>query len=132
MEGGADSGNKQLLQSGVKAAASAAGWSAGRLAGGVLGAKAGAAIGTMFGPGIGTAVGSVVGFACGCVGSWLANKGLKAIMGKDEAEKLAEKKMKDTKEGQAQLVQLAYQKAMSGEAPKEVVSSLQNVMKQIA
>jgi outer membrane lipoprotein SlyB len=132
MEGGADSGNKQLLQSGAKAAASAAGWSAGRLAGGVLGAKAGAAIGTMFGPGIGTAVGSVVGFACGCVGSWLANKGLKAIMGKDESEKLAEAKMKKTQEGQAQLVQLAYQKAMTGEAPKEVVNSLQNVMKQIA
>jgi hypothetical protein len=53
-------------------------------------------------------------------------------MGKDESEKLAEAKMKKTQEGQAQLLQLAYQKALAGEAPKEVVNSLQNAMKQVA
>ncbi len=132
MEGGTDAGNKQLVQSGAKAAASAAGWSLGRLAGGALGAKAGAAIGTCFGPGVGTAIGAVIGFAGGCVGSWLANKGLKAIMGKDESEQLAEAKMKQTQEGQTQLLQLAYQKALTGEAPKEVVDSLNNVMRQVA
>lgn len=130
MEGGSDSGNKQLVQSGVKAAASAAGWSVGRLAGGVLGAKAGAAIGTCFGPGVGTAIGAVIGFAGGCVGSWLAGKGVKALIGKDESEKLAEAKMTKTQEGQAQLLQLAMQKAQTGEAPKEVVNSLNNILKQ--
>ena len=129
-EGGADAGNKQVLQSGVKAAASAGGWALGRVAGGALGAKAGAAIGTCFGPGVGTAIGTVIGFACGCVGSWLAGKGVKALMGKDESEKLAEAKMKNTQEGQAQLIQLAYQKAQEGEAPKEVVSSLNNLFRQ--
>lgn len=131
IEGGAESGNKQLLQSGAKAAASAAGWSLGRLAGGWLGTKAGAAIGTAICPGIGTAVGAVIGFAGGCVGSWLATKGVKAainkIWGKEESEKLAEAKMTGTQEGRAQLVQLAYQKALAGEAPKEVINSLRNV-----
>ena len=129
-EGGTDAGNKQIVQSGVKAAASAGGWALGRVAGGVLGAKAGAAIGTMFGPGVGTAVGAVIGFACGCVGSWLAGKGVKALIGKDESEKLAESKMKNTQEGQAQLIQLAYQKAQEGEAPKEVINSLNNIIRQ--
>lgn len=136
IEGGADSGNKQLLQSGAKAAASAAGWAAGRLAGGWIGTKVGAAIGTAICPGVGTAVGAVIGFAGGCVGSWLATKGVKSLInkfwGKEESEKLAEAKMTKTKEGQTQLLQLAYEKALKGEAPKEVVNSLQNVIRQVA
>ena len=40
--------------------------------------------------------------------------------------------MKNTQEGQAQLLQLAYQKAQEGEAPREVVNSLNNVMRQVA
>lgn len=132
MEGGADSGNKQLVQSGFKAGASAAGWAVGRLAGGWLGTKIGAAVGSAICPGVGTAVGAIIGFAGGCVGSWLAGKGLKSIMGKDESEKLAEAKMKKTQEGQAQLLQLAYQKAQAGEAPQEVVNSLNNIVRQVA
>lgn len=132
MEGGAESGNKQLVQSGAKAVASAAGWAAGRLAGGWLGTKVGAAIGSAVCPGLGTAIGAVIGFAGGCVGSWLAGKGIKALMGKEEHEKLAENRMKKTQEGQAELIQLAYQKAQAGEAPQEVVNSLNNVIRQVA
>lgn len=128
---GADSGNKQLLQSGVKAFASAGGWAVGRVAGGVLGAKAGAALGTMICPGVGTAIGSVIGFAGGCIGSWLGCKAVKAVMGEEESEKIAKaqqkKQMTSTEEGQAQLLQLVYQKAQEGKAPAYVVNSLNNI-----
>ena len=132
---GAEAGNKQLLQSCGKAAASAAGWGAGRAIGQVAGAAAGrwagmaagAAIGSAV-PGLGTAVGAVVGFACGCVGSWLATKGFKALFGKDESEKLAEAKLKETQEGQTQLLTQAYDKIQKGEAPKEVQEAMNNIM----
>ena len=52
------------------------------------GAAAGAAIGTCIPiPGVGTAVGAVVGAAVGLVGSWLAGKASRAVVGESELQK---------------------------------------------
>lgn len=83
---GADRGHKQLLKSAAIVGAETAGYAIGAKAG----AAAGAAIGTAICPGIGTAVGAVAGVLVGLAGSWLAGKGMRAIVGKDELQKAKE------------------------------------------
>lgn len=84
-EGGFGEGVKQTAKSGVKVAASTAGW--------CLGAKGGASVGLAIGsaicPGIGTAIGSALGLIIGGVaGSWAASKAAKAVVGKSYSEKM--------------------------------------------
>ena len=83
---GADRGHKQLLKSAAIVGAETAGYAIGAKAG----AAAGAAIGTAICPGIGTAVGAVAGVLTGLACSWLAGKGVRAIVGKDELQKAKE------------------------------------------
>lgn len=83
---GADRGHKQLLKSAAIVGAETAGYAVGAK----VGASAGAAIGTAICPGIGTAVGAVAGVLVGLAGSWLAGKGMRAIVGKDELQKAKE------------------------------------------
>ena len=59
-------GNRQLLKSGTKVAASVGGYALGS-------AAAGAAVGSIF-PGVGTVVGGVVGLLGGIIGGWIAGK----------------------------------------------------------
>ena len=81
---GTSAGNKQLARSVVNVAAETAGFAIGMKAG----AAAGAAIGTCIPiPGVGTAVGAVVGAAVGLVGSWLAGKASRAVVGESELQK---------------------------------------------
>lgn len=95
---GAGAGTKQLAKSATVAVASGAGYVAGAWAGGKIGAAVGAGIGTVV-PGIGNVVGSIVGgaigIACGLLGSWLAGKGAKALVGKSELEKAKEKEARN-------------------------------------
>ena len=81
-------GMKQLGQTTVKAAANTAGWMLGETAAIWGFAKVGATIGTALGPGIGTAIGAIVGMVGGSIGALLFNKGAKAIVGDDVANKL--------------------------------------------
>lgn len=59
-------GNRQLVKSGTKVAASVGGYALGS-------AAAGAAVGSIF-PGIGTVVGAIVGAVGGIIGGWIAGK----------------------------------------------------------
>lgn len=80
---GAEKGTKQVARTVGNVAAETAGF--------VVGMKAGAAAGAAIGscipiPVVGTAVGAIVGAAAGFVGSWLAGKGARALLGKSELE----------------------------------------------
>lgn len=79
---GADRGHKQLLKSAAIVGAETVGYAAGAKAGAAIGAS----IGTAICPGIGSAVGAVVGVLVGLAGSWLAGKGMRALVGKSELE----------------------------------------------
>lgn len=59
-------GNRQLVKSGTKVAASVGGYALGS-------AAAGAAVGSIF-PGVGTVVGGIVGLVGGMIGGWIAGK----------------------------------------------------------
>lgn len=91
-DGGIGAGLKQIGKSAVKVAGNVAGWFAGE----AVGASAGAVIGTALCPVIGTAagavIGSLIGVAGGFIGSWVADKVTKVVVGKDEPELLKEKK----------------------------------------
>lgn len=131
-DGGFSSGVKQIFQSGLKSAGTAAGWVAGKAVGTAVGAKLGAMIGTAVCPGLGTAIGTVVGFIGGSVGMWLAGKATKAIAGVDESTRLETEKMKNTQEGQTQLLQFATQKYQTGELNKESTDALKRIYSQCA
>lgn len=78
---GSAAGNRQVGRTVVNIAAETAGFAVGMKAG----AAAGAAIGTLIPvPGVGTVVGAVIGAAVGLVGSWLAGKASRAIVGESE------------------------------------------------
>lgn len=79
-----------------KAAAVAVASGVGYWAGAAAGAKLGAAVGTCIGGPIGTVVGGAIGIACGLVGSWLASKGAKAVVGKYGQEKYQKEQAKNT------------------------------------
>lgn len=87
---GKEKGRKQLGKSLVKVGADTVGFAVGAKVGGIAGAKAGAAIGTFIGGPAGTlvggVVGTVIGIAGGLLGSWIAGKAAKAVVGKDELE----------------------------------------------
>lgn len=80
---GAGAGNKQLARSVVNVAAETAGFAIGMKAGAAMGAAIGTCIPI---PGVGTAVGAVIGAAVGFVGSWLAGKASRSIVGESELE----------------------------------------------
>ena len=126
--GGATSATTQVAQTGIRAIADGIGWTLGRAAGGAIGTKLGATIGTAICPGIGTAVGAALGFVGGALGSIVASKITHAFMPTDEATKLEANNLKKTPEGQVQLIQLALEKAQSGEeVPQNVMFAAQNV-----
>ncbi len=88
---GASKGTKQLAKTGAVVAAEGAGFAIGAKVGAIAGAKAGAVIGTFIGGPVGTAVGgavgALIGVGVGILGSWLAGKGARALVGKSELEK---------------------------------------------
>ena len=130
--GGVTSATTQVAQTGLRAVADGIGWTLGRAAGGALGTKVGAAIGTAFCPGIGTAIGAALGFVGGALGSIVASKFTHALMPTDEATKLEANNLKKTPEGQVQLLQLALEKAQSGEkVPQNVMFAAQNIASRI-
>lgn len=88
---GTGAGNKQLARSVVNVAAETAGFAIGMKAGAAMGAAIGTCIPI---PGVGTAVGAVIGAAVGFVGSWLAGKASRSIVGESE---LAQKNNYDAK-----------------------------------
>lgn len=110
-----ETGMKQLGQTTVKAAGNAAGWALGEAAGLWAFTKLGASIGTALGPGVGTVIGGVVGLIGGGIGMWLAGKATKSIVGQDVADDIETKKLAQTNEGQAQLLQNTMQRIQSGE-----------------
>ena len=127
---GAKKGTKQLGKSAVKVAADTAGFAIGAKVGGIAGAKIGATIGTCIGGPIGTAVGgavgAIIGIAGGLLGSWLAGKAARAVVGKDELEiaqeeqtkKLAEA-AKENPELQAELAINASENLQAGNVASE-------------
>lgn len=132
MQGGKKSGVTQIKQSTVKAGASAAGWAVGRAAGSFIGAKVGAAVGSLICPGVGTAVGAIVGLGCGLIGSHLATKAVKKwVIPQDECERLQAEKLKNTPEGQQELLGAVIQQAQEGkELPPEILSATERIMSQ--
>jgi hypothetical protein len=120
-------GMTQVGQTLVKGAGSAAGWAVGEAAGVWASTKICAAIGTAISPGLGTAIGGVLGLIGGSIGCWLAGKATKKLVGQDVGEKVKIEKMKQTPEGQAQLLQLTAQQK---NIPLDVQQSIQNVAAQ--
>lgn len=110
-----ETGMKQLGQTSVKAGLNTVGWIAGEAAGmwawGALGAK----IGTCFGPGVGTLIGGAVGMIGGAIGTWIAQKAGKALVGTDVADKIEAEKLTQSTEGQAQLIQMVQDKVAKNE-----------------
>ena len=101
----------QILQTCVKGVGSAAGWAVGEGIGAWAGAKAGAMLGTSIAPGVGTVIGAVAGLVGGSIGMWLMGKVTHAFIGDDVGTKAEVEKMKQTAEGQVQLLQLTAQQA---------------------
>lgn len=120
-------GIKQIGQTLVKGAGSAAGWAVGEAAGVWASAKICASIGTAISPGLGTIIGGILGVVGGSIGMWLTGKLTKKLVGQDVGEKIKLEKMKQTPEGQFQLLQLT---ASQKDIPVDVQQSMQNVINQ--
>lgn len=126
-------GMKQLGQTTVKAVANTVGWAAGEAAGIWAATKLGATIGTAFGPGVGTVIGGVAGLIGGSIGMWLTGKATKALVGDDVANKVEAKKLAQSPEGKAQLLNLVIEKANKNEnVPQNVMFAAQNVAASMA
>ena len=121
---GAAKGTKQLAKTTAVVAAEGAGYAIGAKVGGIAGAKIGAAVGTCIGGPVGTAVGAavggIIGVCTGVLGSWLAGKGVKELLGKSELEKHKQaeaqklvKAAKESEEGKAQLLAKVEEKAQN-------------------
>ena len=123
----------QVGQTTAKGLGSLIGWTAGEAVGSWAGAKLGAALGTAVAPGVGTAIGAIAGLVCGSIGVALAGKFTRKIVGEDVGAKAEVENMKKTPEGQAQLLQLTAQQAMSDKKldPK-VALALQNIAGQFS
>lgn len=80
---GTASGNKQLGRTLVNVAVETAGFAVGMKAGAAIGASIGTCIPV---PVVGTAVGAIVGAGVGFLGSWIAGKASKAVVGESELE----------------------------------------------
>ncbi len=134
---GTEAGNKQVGRTVVNIAAETAGFAIGMKAG----AAAGAAIGSCIPiPGVGTAVGAVVGAAVGFIGSWLAGKASRAVVGESELQnnneynaKVVSLKAKFDKDFQKELL-LAAQTKLKNEADlnSEDIQSTINSYKKVA
>ena len=121
-------GIKQLGQTAVKGAGSAIGWVAGEAAGAAVGAKLGAAAGTAICPGIGTAIGAVAGLIGGSIGCWLMGKVTHKILGQDAGTLAKVEKMKQTKQGQVELLQLTAQQAQDDKKiDQRTLQAIQNI-----
>ena len=131
---GSKAGTKQLARSVVNVAAETAGFAIGMKAG----AAAGAAIGTCIPiPGVGTAVGAVVGAAVGLLGSWLAGKASRAVVGESELQnhndynaKVIALKAKFDKNFEKELLAATEQKLSQdnmGQQNAEVISTYKRV-----
>lgn len=99
VQGGVDSGLKQLAQTGVKTVASGLGW-----AGGTVAATAiGSAIGSLILPGLGTTIGGAIGtFIGGIIGSSVASGIADKIIGETELEKLEDEQYEEAAASVAQ------------------------------
>ncbi len=106
-------GVEQTCQSVGKSALGTAGWCLGRAGGALIGAKVGASLGIAGGP-LGAGIGALIGFTVGSIGMWAGHKLGNWIFGHDVADKVEAQNLAQTKEGQAQLLQFAMQKAQEG------------------
>lgn len=133
---GTGAGNRQVGRTVVNIAAETAGFAVGMKAG----AAAGAAIGSCIPiPGVGTVVGAVVGAAVGFVGSWLAGKASRAVVGESELEntneynaKVISLKAKFDKDFQKELLltaqtKLQNEKDLSNKDLQQTLNSFQKV-----
>lgn len=120
-------GMTQIGQTLVKGAGSAVGWTVGEAAGIWAATKICAGIGTAIAPGVGTAIGGILGLVGGSIGCWATGKLTKWLVGQDVGEKVKTEKMKQTAEGQLQLLQLTAQQK---NIPLDVQQSIQNVAAQ--
>lgn len=109
-------GYKQLGQTAIKGAGSAIGWAVGEgigvWAGGLAAAKIGAMAGSAVAPGVGTAIGAIAGLVGGSIGCWLTGKITHKIIGQEAGTLAKVEKMKQTKEGQQELLQLTLPQAL--------------------
>ena len=118
----------QVGQTAIKGAGSAIGWAVGEGIGAWAGAKLGAMAGTAIAPGVGTAIGAIAGLVGGSIGCWLTGKITHKIVGKEAGTVAEVEKMKQTKEGQVQLLQLTAQQAQDDKnLSKRTFQALQNV-----
>ena len=105
----------QVGQTAVKGVGSAVGWAVGEgigaWAGGKLGMIAGAKLGTVISPGVGTVIGAVAGLVGGSIGCWLMGKVTHSIIGDDVATKAEADKLKQTAQGQKQLLEITAMRA---------------------
>lgn len=138
---GTEAGNKQVGRTVVNIAAETAGFAVGMKAG----AAAGAAIGSCIPiPGVGTAVGAVVGAAVGFIGSWLAGKASRAVVGESELQnnneynaKVISLKAKFDKEFQKELLltaqtKLQNEKDLNNKDLQETINSFKKVSENYA
>ena len=109
-------GIKQLTQTGIKGIGSAVGWAVGEgigtWAGTLAAAKIGALAGSAVAPGVGTAIGAIAGLVGGSIGCWLTGKITHKIIGQEAGTVAKAEKMKQTAQGQQELLQLTLPQAM--------------------
>lgn len=118
----------QVGQTTVKGLGTAIGWGAGEAVGAWAGAKLGAIAGSAISPGVGTAIGAALGLVGGMVGSWLTGKITHKIVGQDVGDKVKVEKMKQTAQGQQELLQLTMQQAQDDKKlDKKTAQAIQNV-----
>lgn len=136
---GTSAGNKQVARSVVNIAAETAGFAVGMKAGAAMGAAIGTCIPI---PGVGTAVGAVIGAAVGFVGSWLAGKASRAVVGESELKnhneydaKVIALKAKFDKNFEQKLLSAAGEKLsqdQNNEQNTEVIQSYNKVIQSYA
>lgn len=119
-----NTGMKQLGQTFVKGLGCTAGWAVGEAAGVWAATKICAAIGTAIAPGVGTAIGGLLGLIGGSLCCWGTGKLTKWLVGQDVGEKVKIEQMKQTPEGQVQLLKLTAQQK---NIPLDVQQSINNV-----
>ena len=125
-------GYKQLGQTAIKGAGSAIGWAVGEglgtWAGTLAAAKIGALAGSAVAPGVGTAIGAIAGLVGGSIGCWLTGKITHKIIGQEAGTLAKAEKMKQTAQGQQELLQLTLPQAMEDKKLKpRTAQALNNV-----
>lgn len=125
-------GYKQLGQTAIKGAGSAIGWAVGEgigtWAGAMAAMKIGALTGSAVAPGVGTAIGAIAGLVGGSIGCWLTGKITHKIIGQEAGTLAKVEKMKQSKEGQVELLTLTAQQAEEDKKlDPRTLQALQNV-----